>query len=90
MILKCLIFSLIFSLAACQVAPIALNGPDGTPHILFSCYSIEDCYKEASQVCQGTYKIVNTSTEVSGSEGSTSSELKLLVKCDKTIVLQPK
>lgn len=71
-----------FILSACQTTrPIV--GPDGTEHQLISCGAIERCYEQATAVCAGQYRIVNTSSEVSGSEGSTYTTVKLLVKCGK-------
>ncbi|MBT3584705.1 MAG: hypothetical protein HN509_07350 [Halobacteriovoraceae bacterium] len=58
-------------------------GPDGSHHQLVSCPSIDMCYEKATEVCGGKYKIVNTSTETSGSQGYTSTDTKLLVKCSK-------
>jgi len=60
-----------------------IKGPDGTNHQLISCGSIEDCYTKAAEVCGGKYKIINTSTDVDGSEGDTSSTTNLLVKCSR-------
>lgn len=58
-------------------------GPDGTQNQLITCPAIEDCYDKAREVCRGNYKIVNTSGETSGINGQTSTETKLLVKCDR-------
>lgn len=56
-------------------------GPDGTENQLISCEQIEDCYQKATEVC-GKYKIVNTSSEVSGYNGISGTTVKLLVKCE--------
>lgn len=58
-------------------------GPDGTTNQLISCLAIEACYEDAREICKGPYKIINTNTETSGNNGSTSSVIKLLVKCTK-------
>lgn len=60
-----------------------ITGPDGTDHQLLSCRQIEDCYSEATKICGGKYKIVNTSSETSGNDGKTETETKLLIKCQK-------
>lgn len=57
-------------------------GPDGTDNHLISCYETAGCYSKAREVCGGNYKIVNTSTETSGSNGVTGTEIKLLIKCE--------
>lgn len=56
-------------------------GPDGTENQLISCVTIEQCYNKANEVCGGPYKIINTNSETSGSNGKTSTNVKLLVKC---------
>lgn len=58
-------------------------GPDGTENQLISCGAIEGCYEKATEVCNGPYKIINTSSQTSGSNGSTGTIIKLLVKCGK-------
>jgi hypothetical protein len=60
------------NLMACATSQI-VNGPDGTPHQLLTCTLIEGCYQNAAEVCGGKYKIVNTSTRVSGDNQFTSS-----------------
>lgn len=78
-----LLLALTFS--ACALGPRApqiVTGPDGTPHHLISCGTIEVCYEEAAKHCQGKYKIVNTSSETSGDPEYVSSVQKLLVKCE--------
>ncbi len=69
-------------LLGCATAK-TIIGPDGTVNQLISCHSIEDCYEKAREVCNGPYKIINTSSQTSGFNGNTSSEIKLLVKCRK-------
>jgi hypothetical protein len=62
----------------------AIVGPDGTEHQLISCWSISYCYEQARNICGGSYKIANTSTETSSAhDGSVSSKTNLLVKCGK-------
>lgn len=58
-------------------------GPDGTENLLVSCMDIEQCYSQARQDCQGNYKIINTSSEVDGANGNTSTTTKLLIKCER-------
>jgi hypothetical protein len=58
-------------------------GPDGTENQLISCGLVERCYDKAREVCRGPYKIVNTTSETSGTNGSTSTVVKLLVKCGR-------
>lgn len=56
-------------------------GPDGTENQLISCDEIEGCYEKATEVCAGPYKIVNSTSEVSGHNGISGTTVKLLVKC---------
>ncbi len=61
-----------------------IEGPDGTPHKLVNCGSIEVCYEKAKDACGGKYKIVNTSNSVSGTpQVGTFSSTDLLVKCEE-------
>jgi len=76
---KILVLGLVLS--GCGTANV-INGPDGTPHQLISCSNIEGCYQKAAEVC-GKYKIINTSSETSGMNGTTGTTIKLLVKCEK-------
>jgi hypothetical protein len=57
----------------------AITGPDGSPHELIQCFSIEVCYKKATEVCHGKYRIINDST--SYHDKDVSSLTSLLVKC---------
>ena len=78
--LKMSVALFIFGLAGCTtVTPIL--GPDGTENQLISCAPVEKCYAKANEICRGPYKIVNTSTETEGANGSTGTIVKLLVKC---------
>ncbi len=61
-------------------------GPDGTDNILVTCDSVELCYQKATEVCNGTYKIVNSNSNTSGYNGITGTSINLLVKCDKEVV----
>ena len=75
-------FALFLGLAGCaSVKTEKIAGPDGTENQLISCYQIEDCYKKASEICSGPYKIMNTSSETSGYNGITGTTVKLLIKC---------
>ncbi len=71
------------SLASCA-GPSAreVPGPDGTPHQLVSCNYIESCYQDASKVCGGKYKIVNTTSELTGMYRTRDFQIMLLVKCE--------
>lgn len=78
----------VFVLALClglfgcvTVKPVV--GPDGTENQLITCPAVEQCYAKAHEVCGGPYKIVNTSSDVSGVSGTTTSEINLLVKCGR-------
>jgi hypothetical protein len=78
--LRSALFLLVITFLGCATArPIV--GPDGTENQLISCPSVDLCYKKAREVCGGSYKIVNTSTETSGSNGNVGTEINLLVKC---------
>ncbi|HWU42905.1 MAG TPA: hypothetical protein VN132_05680, partial [Bdellovibrio sp.] len=72
----------ILTLAGCATSK-SIVGPDGTENQLITCGSLEHCYSKAREVCHGPYKIVNTNSEVSGSNGQTSTQIDLLVKCGK-------
>jgi hypothetical protein len=78
--LSCLVF---LGQTSCMTSSKVIDGPDGTPHQLIKCSSIEQCYKKAKTICGGPYKIVNTSNEVFGSEIGTSTTTNLLVKCQE-------
>jgi hypothetical protein len=67
-------------LLGCATAT-TIIGPDGTTNQLISCAAVEQCYEKAREVCGGFYKIVNTSSETAGVNGTTSTQTKLLVKC---------
>lgn len=73
--------TLTLTLAGCITSPKPVVGPDGTPNQLLSCTAIEDCYSQARKICNGNYKIVNTSNENLG--GDSPSINNLLVKCEK-------
>ncbi|HRO68039.1 MAG TPA: hypothetical protein PL182_10780 [Pseudobdellovibrionaceae bacterium] len=60
-----------------------ITGPDGTENQLISCGGVEYCYEKAREVCGGNYKIVNTSSRTSGDGLSTSTQINLLVKCER-------
>jgi hypothetical protein len=82
-------FSLNFVLVAISIGLVgcatakSIKGPDGTDHQLVTCESIGQCYNKASEVCDGPYKIVNTTSETSGIYGTTSTEINLLIKCGR-------
>ncbi len=62
-----------------------VTGPDGTPHQLISCSQLGKCYEKAAEKCEGQFKPVETEIkEVPGYNGTTTEEIKLLVKCEKT------
>ena len=61
----------------------AIIGPDGSENQLISCPNVDLCYEKAREVCGGPYRIVNTNSETSGSQGYTATETKLLVKCGR-------
>ncbi len=76
-------FFLILLIAGCShTSQKTIVGPDGTKHKLITCNEVEDCYQKANELC-GEYKIVNSSTNTSGVENITSSEIQLLVKCEE-------
>ncbi|NQZ78433.1 MAG: hypothetical protein HRT61_20335 [Ekhidna sp.] len=69
-------------LASCASSKV-ITGPDGTNHLLVTCESIEYCYEKAREDCGGKYKIINTSSEVTGTEMITTSSNQLLIKCER-------
>jgi hypothetical protein len=82
------IFSLL-GLAACATNARQIIGPDGTPHELVYCNTIEYCYTGATQVCGGKYKIVNTTSELTGFHRSTLNQIDMLVKCESDSQASP-
>jgi hypothetical protein len=76
-----LLVSMGFVFFGCQTTR-TITGPDGTPHQLITCQAIEYCYEDATKVCGGKYRIVNTSSQVETVFKETSSTTKLLVKCE--------
>ncbi|MCB0393145.1 MAG: hypothetical protein KDD25_01220 [Bdellovibrionales bacterium] len=68
------------SVSGCVTAS-AITGPDGTINQLITCDSIELCYSKAREVCGGTYKIIDKTSNVVGVDEYVGTETKLLVKC---------
>ena len=56
-------------------------GPDDNTNQLISCPAVEMCYEKAHEICNGPYRIVNTSSDSWGANGSSSTTVKLLIKC---------
>ncbi len=54
-------------------------GPDGTENVLIKGIDIEICYAKAREVCNGTYKIINSNSDTD----QYGTEFNLLVKCAK-------
>ena len=77
---KCVILFLIVS--ACATTE-TIQGPDGTPHELVRCVNIKRCYERARVACQGNYKIINTSNNVTGVQVQAVNDINMLVKCEK-------
>ena len=60
-----------------------VTGPDGSPHKMISCSQLGKCYEKAASECKGQFSPVETKiNEVPGYNGTTTEEIKLLVKCD--------
>lgn len=81
------LLSLVFTslgIVSCAPPIKTITGPDGTPHKLVSCNSIEACYQWASEACGGKYQIVNTSSQVTTLGKTVSSSTDLLVRCAST------
>jgi hypothetical protein len=70
---------ILFLCASCAATSKNIKGPDGTEHKLISGTNIELCYTKATEICNGTYKIINTSSY----RVETATVFDLLVKCDK-------
>lgn len=61
-----------------------VTGPDGTPHKEITCGTLGKCYEKAAEQCAGEFKPVETViNEIPGYNGTTTEEIKLLVKCEK-------
>lgn len=74
---------LLILLVSCASAR-GVKGPDGTPHQLITCSSLGKCYEKAADKCHGQFHPVETEiNEVPGYNGTTTEEIKLLVKCEK-------
>lgn len=69
-------------LATCS-SPSSIIGPDGTPHYIVRCGFIERCYKESRELCQGNYKIINTTTNTDVFNGLGTVTQDLLIKCEE-------
>lgn len=60
-----------------------VTGPDGTPQKLITCGQLGKCYEKAAEECHGSFKQINAETKVvPGYNGTTTEEIKLLVKCE--------
>lgn len=78
--MKCLFkISLALLLTSC-VSTKVVKGPDGSEHHLITCGDVELCYSKATEIC-GKYKIIDSSTNTSEMNGTTSTFIKVLVKC---------
>lgn len=75
-----LILALGVTLGGCVTAR-AIRGPDGTMHQSITCPNTEMCYEKASEVCGGTYTIVNTNSQIEVGRYGGSSSVNMLVKC---------
>ncbi|MGZ3768677.1 MAG: hypothetical protein ACXVCP_11095 [Bdellovibrio sp.] len=76
--MKKALFTFLVVIAGCATGVKPVTGPDGSPHLLVKCAEIEDCYSMSQKACNGTYKIVNQSTWLSGA----GQEPALLIKCE--------
>ena len=74
-------FYILLFIGACST-PSELIGPDGTPHFIIRCGHIEQCYKDARKMCDGNYKIINTTTSSDVFNGQGTITQDLLIKCD--------
>lgn len=60
-----------------------ITGADGTPQKLITCSQLGKCYEKAASECAGQFKPIETEmNEIPGYNGTTTEEIKLLVKCD--------
>lgn len=77
--IRILVFVLLIGCASSK----NVKGPDGTPHKMISCSQLGKCYEKAASECAGQFKPVETEiNEIPGYNGTTTEEIKLLVKCD--------
>lgn len=77
--IKILIF---LALAGCASSK-KITGADGTPQKLITCSQLGKCYEKAASECGGQFKPVETEiNEIPGYNGTTTEEIKLLVKCE--------
>ncbi len=70
--------------ASCTAVDRAIktSGPDGSEHLLVSCFSAAWCYSEARDACGGTYKLINTTAETSSLfSGEVGTRTTMLIKC---------
>lgn len=58
------------------------SGPDGSEHLLVSCFSVASCYSDARNACGGTYQLINTTAETSSVfSGEVGTRTTMLIKC---------
>ena len=76
-------YILLFILAACASSK-NVTGPDGTPHKLITCSQLGKCFEKAAEVCEGSFEQFDTKVNtIPGPNGTTTEEIKILVKCEK-------
>ena len=77
-------FLILILLTACASSK-NVKGPDGTPHKLITCSQLGKCFEKAAEVCHGSFRQVETNVQtIPGYNGTTTEEIKILVKCEKT------
>ncbi len=84
--LRTLILTVGLFLGACTSVMVQeIPGPDGRMDKLVKCYAIEDCYTKAAELCNGAYKILNTTAQFHGNYSSfqmIDSTTDLLIACE--------
>ena len=59
-----------------------IKAPDGSTNHLVTCQNVNDCYKEAGQICSGPYSIIKQYGDViADAKGNTQTIQKVLVGC---------
>lgn len=71
---------IVFLVSSCSSLKSTL-GPDGNEIHQVSCGQIIDCYQDASEVCEGGYKVVDSQMRVAEFMGKIINRTNLVFSC---------